>query len=124
MYEKLTKYQNFTRYLPEKYFPDFFFFGGGGCPLPPSPTPMLIEAGDVAQTVLLTYPFHLASHRQQEQQRVAVGPGNEHLISIRQVSSDAHSHAAARYVRAVHCCMSTATAMLLLLCIDNLMIKK
>jgi len=26
---------------------------------------------------------------QQEQQRVAVGPGNAHFISIRQVSSDA-----------------------------------
>ena len=26
--------------LPEKYFPGFFFFWGGGNPLPPSPTPM------------------------------------------------------------------------------------
>ena len=30
--------------LPEKYIPIFFFLGGGGkCPLPPSPTPMLLE---------------------------------------------------------------------------------
>jgi len=28
----------------------------------------------------------------QEQQRVAVGPGNAHFISIRQVSSDAPTH--------------------------------
>jgi len=33
--EKLTKFPNFTWYLPERYFPDFFFGGGGTCPLFP-----------------------------------------------------------------------------------------
>jgi len=36
---------------------------------------------------------------QQEQQRVVVGPGNAHFIYIRQVSTDAAVHAAARHVR-------------------------
>jgi len=35
MYEKLTKWPDFTQYLPEKYFPDFFSGGGGKVPLPP-----------------------------------------------------------------------------------------
>ena len=36
MPEKLTKCSNFTWFLTEKYFPNFFFWGGGNCPsLPP-----------------------------------------------------------------------------------------
>jgi len=42
---------------------------------------------------------------QQEQQRVAVGPGNAHFISIRQVSSDA-----ATLRRGTCCCSAAATA--------------
>jgi len=30
--KKLAKFPDFTRYLPKKYFPDFFF-KGGGCPM-------------------------------------------------------------------------------------------
>ena len=45
---KINKIPNFCPQMPYFYiiiarkifFPDFFFFGGGGtCPLPPSPTP-------------------------------------------------------------------------------------
>ena len=70
MYEKLTKCQNFTRFLPEKMpefhiiiaqknFPDFsFFLGGGGMcpPCPPSPTPIYqkvkVQGHGVQATVL------------------------------------------------------------------------
>ena len=38
--KKLTKCPNFTWFLPEKYFSDFFFLGGASAPCPPSPTPM------------------------------------------------------------------------------------
>jgi len=49
MYEKLTKCQNFTRFLPENariiarkiFFPIFFFWGGARA-VPPFPTPMLV----------------------------------------------------------------------------------
>ena len=52
MSEKLTKFRKFTRYLPENtrtlhdvcpknIFPEIW--GGGMCPLLPSPTPMLMR---------------------------------------------------------------------------------
>jgi len=55
-----------------------------------------------------TLPFSLPpAYKQQEQQRVAVRPGNAHCTSIRQVL---HQHGA-------------TASMLLLLCIGYLMIK-
>jgi len=58
------------------------------------------------------------SHRllQQEQQRLAVGPGNVQFISIRHVSSDA---AMLQRGRCGHCRRSARV----LLCIGNSMIK-
>jgi len=47
------------------------------------------------------------SLRKQEQQRVAVGPGNAHFISIHQVSSDA---ATLRRDTCGHCRMPPAAA--------------
>jgi len=55
----------------------------------------------------------------QKQQRVAVGPGNAHFISIRQVSSDAvtlrrgtcgHGYMARRCCCRCFCCSSAASA--------------
>jgi len=46
MYEKLTKFPNFTRCLPEKYFPDFSRRGSGKCPYPLVSYTYLWRAGE------------------------------------------------------------------------------
>jgi len=50
----------------------------------------------------------IPNRKKQEQQRVAVGPGNAQLISIRQVASDASLH-----VRPAATAAAAATAALL-----------
>jgi len=65
---------------------------------------------------------------QLEQQRVAVGSGNAHLISICQVSSDAAMHAtaaaaAAAALAVLRLLLPSPPLLHVLLCICNLMMK-
>jgi len=60
------------------------------------------------------------AYLEKEQQRIAVGPGNGHFISVRQMSSDA---ATLQRGRCRHCCTAAPPLPLVLLCVGSLMIK-